>query len=90
MITPDAASHRRFVTGDPQAATRSYILRSMAKRQYESLAQAAERTGISVKTLRRRIIDGELVAYRSGRLIRVEPKAVDALFRQVPTKDNPH
>lgn len=63
------------------------ILRSMVKRQYESLAQAAERTGISVKTLRRRIIDGELVAYRSGRLIRVEPKAVDALFRQVPTKD---
>lgn len=60
----------------------------MAKRQYESLAQAAERTGISVKTLRRRIIDGELVAYRSGRLIRVEPKAVDALFRQVPTKHN--
>ncbi|MGG5258630.1 excisionase family DNA-binding protein [Phycicoccus avicenniae] len=54
-------------------------------RRLESLATAADRTGVSVKTLRRRIAAGELEAFRSGRLIRVEIDAVDALFVPIPT-----
>lgn len=39
-----------------------------------SLAEAAELAGLSIRTLRRRIADGELPAYRTGpRLIRVHP-----------------
>jgi len=53
-------------------------------RSFETLAHAAERTGVSVRTLRRRINDGELTAYRTGRLIRVEPSDVDGLLVKVP------
>lgn len=61
----------------PQAAT---------PRQYESLAQAAARTGVSVRTLRRRVAEGRLTAYRCGpRLLRVAADEVDALMRPVPT-----
>ncbi|QKE85157.1 helix-turn-helix domain-containing protein [Arthrobacter sp. NEB 688] len=56
-----------------------------ADRHLESLATAARRTGVSVKTLRRRIAAGELCAYRSGRLIRVVASDVDALFVRIPT-----
>ncbi len=56
-----------------------------AERHLESLATAARRTGVSVKTLRRRIAAGELSAYRSGRLIRVVASDVDALFVLIPT-----
>lgn len=39
-----------------------------------SLAEAAELAGLSIRTLRRRIAEGELPAYRTGpRLIRVHP-----------------
>lgn len=56
-----------------------------ARREFESLAAAAERTGISVKTLRRRISEGRLVAYRGGpRLIRVDPVDVDQMLVQIP------
>ncbi len=45
--------------------------------QYETLTQAAERTGISKVTLRRRIASGHLIAYRAGaRLIRLRPEGV--------------
>ncbi|WP_404347543.1 excisionase family DNA-binding protein [Phycicoccus jejuensis] len=57
----------------------------IAERHLESLATAARRTGVSVKTLRRRIAAGELSAYRSGRLIRVVAGDVDALFVPIPT-----
>jgi excisionase family DNA binding protein len=57
----------------------------VARREFESLAAAAERTGISVKTLRRRISEGRLVAYRGGpRLIRVDPADVDRMLVQIP------
>ncbi len=50
----------------------------MPRRTYESLAQAAERTEVSVKTLRRRIAAGELPAYRCGsKILRVDPNDVD-------------
>lgn len=51
---------------------------------YESLAQAAERTAVSVKTLRRRIAAGDLPAYRYGpRTLRLDPAEVDQLMRPV-------
>lgn len=57
-----------------------------ARRQYESLAEAAERTGLSTRTLRRRIAAGQLPAYRSGpRVLRVDPADVDRLMHLVPT-----
>ncbi|WP_377645008.1 excisionase family DNA-binding protein [Oryzobacter terrae] len=56
------------------------------RRQFESLSAAAERTGVSVRTLRRRISAGELRAYRSGqRLIRLDPEDVDRMLVQIPT-----
>lgn len=53
-------------------------------RRFESLATASGRTGVSVKTLRRRIADGALPGFRSGRLLRVDPEDVDLMFRAVP------
>lgn len=56
------------------------------RRQFESLAEAAERTGLSTCTLRRRIADGLLPAYRSGaRIIRVDPDDVDKLLTRMQT-----
>ena len=46
----------------------------------ESLQDAAAELGVSVKTMRRRIADGTLHAYRVGRLIRVD---VDELRRDM-------
>ncbi|WP_298890619.1 excisionase family DNA-binding protein [uncultured Serinicoccus sp.] len=49
-------------------------------------AEAAERTGLSTCTLRRRIADGLLPAYRSGaRIIRVDPDDVDKLLTRMQT-----
>ncbi|GAA2469333.1 helix-turn-helix domain-containing protein [Terrabacter carboxydivorans] len=56
------------------------------RREFESLAEAAERTGLSTKTLRRRIASGVLAAYRSGpRLLRVDPDDVDQMMVRIPT-----
>lgn len=56
------------------------------RRQFETLAEAAQRTGLSVRTLRRRIAAGLLPAYRSGpRVLRVDPADVDRLMVRVPT-----
>lgn len=52
----------------------------MAARTYESMASAAARMGVSVKTVRRRIADGVLPAYRCGRIIRLDPNEVDGMF----------
>ena len=53
-------------------------------RTYETLAQAAERTGMSVKTLRRRISEGQLQAYTSGRrVLRVDPLEVDQMMTPI-------
>ena len=55
--------------------------------QFESLAQASRRTGVCIRTLRRRISAGELPAYRMGtRLIRVNPADVDRLMVKVSTR----
>ena len=50
------------------------------RRVYESLASAAERTGLSSRTLRRRIAEGVLPVYRCGRILRVVPEEVDAML----------
>ncbi|MDP9444452.1 MAG: helix-turn-helix domain-containing protein [Actinomycetota bacterium] len=53
---------------------------------YISLSTTAETTGRSVRTLRRRISDGSLPAYRFGpRQIRVRAEHVQALARRIPT-----
>jgi excisionase family DNA binding protein len=56
----------------------------MTPRTYESLASAAARTGVSVKTVRRRIADGVLPAYRCGRILRLDPNDVDGMFCRYP------
>lgn len=54
--------------------------------QYESLAQAAQRVGVSTRTIRRWIASGHLAGYRAGpRLMRVNPDDVDRLLRRIPT-----
>jgi excisionase family DNA binding protein len=53
-----------------------------------SLQAAAEKLGVSVDTVRRRIADGSLTAYRVGpRLLRVDSDDVDALATPVPTAE---
>ena len=54
-----------------------------ARRSYESLAEAAQRTGMSTRTLRRHIAGGKLTAYRCGRLIRLDPQDVDRMMVRV-------
>jgi excisionase family DNA binding protein len=39
---------------------------------------------MSVRTLRRRIAGGDLAAYRTGRLIRVDPSDVDQMLVRIP------
>lgn len=54
--------------------------------QLVSLAEAAATTGVSTRTLRRRIADGSLPAYRVGpRLIKVYPIDVERLVQRIPT-----
>ena len=47
---------------------------------YETISEAAKRTGLGQRTLRRYIAEGHLVAYRAGRAIRLRPEDVDNLF----------
>ena len=52
---------------------------------YVSLAEAGELMSVSVKTVRRRIADGTLPAYRCGRVIRVRIEDHDLAFRRIPS-----
>lgn len=56
-------------------------------RRLASLADAADYTGVSTQTIRRRIACGDLTGYRMGaRLIRVDLAELDAmLLRRIPT-----
>lgn len=61
-------------------------MKEQHRRQYESLSQAATRTGLSTRTLRRRISAGQLAAYRNGpRVIRLDPDDVDRLMTRLRT-----
>lgn len=53
---------------------------------YVSLQDAAEHIGVSTRTLRRRVADGSLTAYRVGpKIIRVNLAEVEASLRPIPT-----
>jgi excisionase family DNA binding protein len=53
---------------------------------YVTLAEAAELMAVSVKTVRRRIADGTLPAYRCGRrVIRVRVDDLDGVFHRIPS-----
>lgn len=50
------------------------------------IVAAADRLGVSTKTIRRMIARGELPAYRVGsKIIRLETADVDRLLRPIPT-----
>ncbi|MFH8252949.1 helix-turn-helix domain-containing protein [Microbacterium sp. B2969] len=54
--------------------------------EWLSLVDAAADRKVSVKTIRRRIADGDLPAYRFGRrLLLVRREDLDALAQRVPT-----
>ena len=56
-----------------------------ATRRWASLIEAAAHIGVSEKTIRRMISDGEITGYRMGpRLIRVDLHELDALMRPIP------
>jgi excisionase family DNA binding protein len=60
------------------------------RRRLVSLAEAAEWAGVCERTLRRRIADGTLTAYRLGpRLIRIDLTELGALLREIPTARSP-
>lgn len=57
---------------------------------YLSLEHAAEITDQSVRTLRRRVSDGSLPAYRFGpRQLRVRLDDLQAMARRIPTARKP-
>ena len=57
-----------------------------SRRQYESVADAAARVGVSTKTVRRWIASGQLAGYRVGpRLLRVDPDEFDRMLTPIPT-----
>jgi excisionase family DNA binding protein len=58
---------------------------ALPTRHFVSIEQAANYTGLSVKTLRRRIADGTLTGYRAGpKLVRVDLNEVDAMLTPIP------
>ncbi|MCM0622840.1 helix-turn-helix transcriptional regulator [Nocardioides bruguierae] len=57
-------------------------------RRLVPVSVAADYAGVSPKTIRRRIAQGELVGYRlgtSGRTLRVDLTQVEALLQPIPT-----
>lgn len=69
--TPEDPQHSQHDASRPVIPTGAKAL---------TLEQAAERWQVSTRTLRRRIAEGRLTAYRHGRAIRLKPEDVDALF----------
>jgi excisionase family DNA binding protein len=50
-----------------------------------TLQQAAERLGVSVDTVRRRIADGQLRAAKHGRVIRISESEIQRFLRAART-----
>jgi excisionase family DNA binding protein len=58
-------------------------------RDFVSIEQAANYTGLSNQTLRRRIADGTLTGYRAGpKLVRVDLADVDRKLRPIATLEH--
>ena len=58
----------------------------MAEPEYLNAAEAAERLGISLRTVRRRIADGSLPSVRIGRAVRIPVHALELpMSRPAPT-----
>lgn len=54
--------------------------RNSGPKSYETITAAAKRWGVNERTIRRRLESGELTAFRMGRIIRLDPDDVDAMF----------
>lgn len=54
-------------------------------RRLATLPAAAEYAACSVKTIRRRVADGTIPAYKLGRLLRVDLNDLDHALRPIPT-----
>lgn len=64
---------------------------SSQPRRLVSIQQAAAECSVSSKTIRRRIADGSLTAYRLGpRVIRVDHAELTALLRPIPAAGSNH
>ena len=71
-------------TKQTHASTR--VPRQRALPVYLSIEEAAEVMSLSTKTIRRRISDGSIPAYRCGRRnIRIRLDELEAAFRQLPS-----
>jgi excisionase family DNA binding protein len=56
------------------------------RQQYLSLSEAADLMSVSVKTLRRRIADGTIPAYRCGRrVIRIRVEDLELALLPIPS-----
>ena len=56
-----------------------------ARRRLASLAEAAEYAGCSKDTIRRRVADGTIRAYKFGpRLLKVDLNEIDGAMRVIP------
>ena len=55
-----------------------------ANTKYLSLSSAAEAYDVSTKTVRRRISDGTLPAYRIGGQVRIKETDLDRLAHRIP------
>jgi excisionase family DNA binding protein len=53
--------------------------------QYLTLAEAADLMAVSIKTLRRRIADGTIPAYRCGRVIRIRAEDLERALLPIPS-----
>ncbi len=57
-----------------------------ARRDWLTLQEAADRTGLGTRTIRRYVATGQVTGYRVGvKAVRVKTADVDALFRPIPT-----
>lgn len=56
----------------------------MSPIDYVDVRQAAEILGTSTKTIRRRISDGTIPAYRLGNLVRIKVSDLEHVGRRIP------
>lgn len=60
-------------------------IKQVYRRRLAQLSEAADYAACSKWTIRRRIADGQLRAFRNGRMIVVDLDDVDAMLRPVPS-----